>query len=127
MLRGLADGGAARATRAVRAGDTRLEVKMPAHLSNADRIAKAAAEVAAADAEKAEKAAKKAASPPKKRVSKPREPKPPVRMKIMWQVGEPGSATVGKTFPYADRAAADAEAARLGRHNMVKPIKVPME
>jgi hypothetical protein len=92
-------------------------------MSNSARIAKAAAEVAATDEEKA---AKKAAAPPKKRASKPREPKPPVRLKVVWAVGEPNAATP-KIFPYAERAAADAEAAKMGKNAMVKPIKVPME
>jgi hypothetical protein len=91
-------------------------------MSNSARIQKAAAEAAAtAD----EKAAKKAAAP-KKRTSKPREPKPPQRLKIVWAVGEP-NAPSPKIYPYAERAAADAEAARLGKNNMVKPLKVPME
>jgi len=95
---------------------------MPRHLSNSARIQKAAAEVAATDEEKA---AKKAAAP-KKRTAKPREPKPPQRLKVVWAVGEP-NAVAPKLFPYAERAAADAEAVKMGKNAMVKPIKVPME
>jgi hypothetical protein len=91
-------------------------------MSNSERIARKAAEVAASDAEKAEK--KKAA--PKKRVSKPKEPKPPARMKIVWCVGEPGAANA-KIFAYPDRAAAEAEAAKQGKGQIVRTLKVPME
>lgn len=97
---------------------------MPRHTSNADRIAKLAAEAAATAQEKAEKKAQKAAQP--RRARKPSEPKAPVRMKIVWAVGEPGS-TNPKIFPYPAKAAADAEAARLGKGNIVKALKVPME
>ncbi len=95
---------------------------MTRHMSNSARIEKAAAE-AAATAE--EKAAKKAAAP-KKKTTKAREPKPPARLKVVWAVGEP-NAVAPKLFPYAERAAADAEAAKMGKNAMVKPIKVPME
>ncbi len=93
-------------------------------MASSERLQRLQAEAAAAEREKAEK--KAAAPEKKKRASKAREPKPPVRMKIVWAVGEPGGAT-SKVFPYAERAAADAEAARLGKNNMVKPLKVPME
>lgn len=96
---------------------------MARHMSNAERIQRAAAEVEASDKEKAEK---KAAAPAKKRVSKAREPKPPVRMKIVWAVGEPGQVAT-KVYPYPEKAAADAEAARLGKGHIVKALKVPME
>jgi hypothetical protein len=95
---------------------------MPSHMSNSDRIARLAAEAAATAAEKA---AKKAA-PKAKRVSKPRAPKAPVRMKIVWCVGDPNAANP-KIFAYPDRAAADAEAAKNGKGLPVKALKVPME
>ena len=95
---------------------------MARHMSNSERIARLAAEVEAGDREKAQM--KKAA--PVKRAAKARAPKEPVRMKIVWRVGEPGSAT-SKTYPYASRAAADAEATRLGKNNMVTALKVPMD
>ena len=93
-------------------------------MSNSHRIQHMAAEVAASDLEKAQK--KAAAPEKKKRVSKAREPAAPVRLKIVWQVAEPGAAA-GKIYPFAEKAAAEAEAARLGRNNMVKALKVPME
>jgi hypothetical protein len=96
---------------------------MARHMSNSERIARAAAEVAATDKEKAEK---KAAAPAKKRASKARAPKEPVRMKIVWGVGPPLGEPV-KVFPYLAKAEAEAEAARLGKGNLVKALKVPME
>jgi hypothetical protein len=66
---------------------------------------------------------KKKAAPKK---SKAREPKPPVRMKIVWTVGEPGGVAL-KTFPYAERAAADAAAKAHAKFCIVKPTKVPFE
>lgn len=97
---------------------------MPRHMSNANRIAKLAAEAAATADEKALKKAQQAAQP--KRARKPSGPKSPERMKIVWAVGEPGSANP-KIFPYPAKAAADAEAARLGKGNVVRALKVPME
>jgi hypothetical protein len=47
-------------------------------------------------------------------------------MKIVWAVGDPGAAPAA-TFPYNDRAAADADCARRGKNCMVRPLKVPME
>ncbi len=91
-------------------------------MSNSARIQKAAAEAAATDEEKAAKKAAAAA----KRAAKAREPKPPARLKVVWAVGEPNSPSP-KIFAYAERAAADAEAAKMGKNAMVKPIKVPME
>lgn len=97
---------------------------MARHMSNSERISRKAAEVAATDKEKAEK---KAVAPPKaKRVAKAREPKAPVRMKIVWGVGEPGTPGA-KVFAYTDRAAADAEVARVGKGAFVRTLKVPME
>jgi hypothetical protein len=92
-------------------------------MSNSARIAKAAAEAEATSREKTEKAEKKAAAP---RASRARAPKPPVRLKIVWTVCEPGGPALA-TFPYPERAAADADAARRGKNCMVKPLKVPME
>jgi hypothetical protein len=96
---------------------------MARHASNSERIARKAAEAEATEKEKAEK---KAAAPKAKRTPKAREPKPPVRMKIVWSVGEPGSANA-KIFAYPDRAAADAEAVRIGKGAFVRTLKVPME
>ncbi len=97
---------------------------MPSHMSNADRIAKAAAEV---EAKTKEKTAKKAARPlTASAPRKSRAPKAPPRLKIIWAVGQPGAAPA-KTYPYIERAAADAEAVRRGKGCMVTPLKVPME
>jgi len=92
-------------------------------MSNADRITKAAAEAEAAALQKASRknvAAPKA--PPKPRASSAR-PKP--RIKVVWAVGKPGLEPV-KTFPYKERAAADAESAKRGDDFRVVPLKVPM-
>jgi hypothetical protein len=94
---------------------------VPGHESNADRIARAAAEAAAATKELAGKRAARL-----KAVRKPRTPPPPPRVKVVWAVGRTGSPPV-KTFPYSERAAADAEAARVGKGAVVNPLKVPME
>ena len=101
---------------------------MPAHASNSDRIAKAAAEVAAGSAEKAAKkaAAKAAKKPATPRVRKPRAPKAPPRLKIIWGVA-PHGGVPSTTYPYAERARADAEVARKGSGWVVTPVRVPME
>lgn len=96
---------------------------MARHMSNSERIARAAAEAEAKTAEKAEKAAKKPATP---RVRAPRAPKAPPRMKIVWAVGDIGAEPVA-TYPYAERAAADADCARRGKGCTVRPVKVPMD
>lgn len=95
---------------------------MARHMSNADRIAKAAAEVEAGTKEKAAKAKTKAPAKPKAA----RAPKAPPRMKIIWAVGKPGAVPTA-TFPYAQRAAADAQAAKSGGGAMVSALRVPME
>lgn len=90
---------------------------MPRHASNAERIARAAAEAEA-------KAKEKAAKPP--RVRKPRAPKAPPRFKYVWTVGPAGGPSVA-TFPYNQRAEADAEAARVGKGAVVTQTRVQME
>lgn len=95
---------------------------MPQHASNADRIARAAAEAAAATKELADTKARRAATPARK----PRAPKAPPRMKIIWAVGQPGAEPV-KTYPYIEKPAAEAEAVRRGKGCVVRPLKVPME
>ena len=95
---------------------------MPRKASNADRIARAAAE---ADAKAAEKAAKKAAAPPPRPRATPAS-RGKARLKVVWAVGKPGLEPV-KTFPYPERAEADAEAAKRGDDFRVAPLKVPME
>lgn len=95
---------------------------MARHESNAERISRAAAE---ADAKAREAAKKKAARPPSAR-SRASGPKPKPRIKVIWAVGRPGLEPV-KTFPYAERAAADAESTKRGGDFRVAPLKVPME
>jgi hypothetical protein len=96
-------------------------------MSNAERIARAAAEAAATAREKEEKAkarkAKKASAP--KRTLKKAEPEHTGRMKLVWGVGKYGAPPVA-TFPYSQKAEAEAEAKRLG-NCIVKPLKVPLE
>lgn len=94
---------------------------MSDHESNANRIARAAAE---AEANAREYKAKRAAPP--KAPKKPRAAPVPPRVKIVWSVGRTG-ATPLKTFPYPEREAADAEAVRIGKGCVVTPLRVPME
>jgi hypothetical protein len=97
---------------------------MPRHASNAERIARAAAEVAAGDQQKAVVKAAKPKAPPRPRAAATPKAKP--RMKIIWGVGRPGVEPV-KTFPYKERGAADAEAQKRGGEFRVVDLKVPME
>lgn len=94
------------------------------HMSNRDRIARAAEEAKAAAAEKA---AKK--KPSKPRASSKRAA-PTGRMKIVWDVcGDNGQRV--KTFPYPEQAAAQSAAEALtrssGKTHSVRASKVPME
>ena len=103
---------------------------MPRHASNSERIARAAAEADAKDLEKA--AAKKkaaavaAAAPPRARATAASRAKPVPRLKVVWAVGRPGLEPA-KTFPYLERADADADATRRGDDFRVVALKVPME
>jgi hypothetical protein len=96
-----------------------------AHMSNRERIARAAEEARLAAAEKsAKKVAREADGTRPKRA-----PKPPPRVKIVWEVCT-GGGTVVKTFAYPDKAAAENEIARLakaGRSHVLRATKVPME
>ncbi len=100
-----------------------------AHMSNRDRIARAAEEARLAEAERlakktAKKTAKKAGKPPRK--SRANE----VRMKIVWEVCNANGKPV-KTFAYPEKAAATAEALRLGSStghlHEIRATKVPMD
>jgi len=91
--------------------------------SKDDRTARADADAAAATKELAAKKARRAGPA---RPRKPRASRPPQRMMIVWSVGVPGLVPV-KTFAYAERAAADADAERRGKGCVVRPVKVPME
>src|SRR5688500_15501455 len=104
---------------------------MPRHMSSRERIERMAAEKAAAMREKEEAKRTKAANPaPPRARSGGRKPAAPKRMKVVWGVGEHGQPVV-RTFPYPQKPAAEAEAARLssqtGRVHVVRPEKVPME
>ena len=79
-----------------------------------------------AAAAKAAKAAKPKAPPKPRAPRKPRAPKAPPRMKIVWAVGTTGSEPIA-TFPYRDRAAAEARAQKAGGGCRVLPLKVLME
>lgn len=97
---------------------------MPAHMSNSERIARAAAE---AEAKTEAKAKAKAAKPPRVRAPRaPRAPKAPPRYKYVWSVGPVGGTAVA-TFPYAQKAEAEAEAARAGKSCVVTATRVLME
>jgi hypothetical protein len=95
-------------------------------MSNRERIARAAEEARLA---KAEKTAKKAAK--EERGARPKgASKPPIRMKVVWEVCS-ATGKVVRTFPYADKAAAEAAAEALtrstGNTHLLRPTKVPME
>lgn len=87
-------------------------------MSNRERIARAAAEAEIAAKEKATKKGAK------------KRPATPERMKVVWEVCE-GTGKAVKTFPYPDKAQAEAEVeARTrstGRSHILRPTKVPME
>jgi hypothetical protein len=90
-------------------------------MSNRERISRAAAEAMIAAQERA---AKKAAK-------KKKRPAPEVRMKVIWEVCDGGNGKVAKSFPYPDRAQAEAEVAArsrsTGRSHILRPTKVPMD
>lgn len=102
---------------------------MPRHASNSERIARAAAEADAKDLEKAaakKKAAAVAAAAPRVRATPASRAKVLPRLKVVWAVGRPGLEPA-KTFPYLERADADADATRRGDDFRVVALKVPME
>ena len=91
------------------------------HMSNRDRIARAAEEARITAAEKATKKTTRSRS---ERAAKS------VRMKIVWDVCNVTGAAV-KSFPYPDKAEAEAATEALtrstGRTHVLRPTKVPME
>ncbi len=95
------------------------------HMSNRDRIARAAAEAQAAAAEKAaKKAAKKSSG------ARPAQASKSVRMKVIWEVrNEAGKAV--RSFSYPDKAHAEAAVVALtkstGQTHVLRDAKVPME
>jgi len=88
-------------------------------MSNRERISRAAAE---AEIAAQEKAAKKAA--------KKKRPAPQVRMKVVWEVRNT-AGKVAKSFPYPEKARAEAEVeARTrstGVSHILRPTQVPMD
>lgn len=100
---------------------------MAKRMSNNERIQRQAAEVAAKDKEKAEKkmAVKATASKTEKK-----EATRTKRLKIVWKIFNEQYKEVG-TFPYSEKAAAEAKAAALtkksGKKHFVNPIKVPKD
>jgi len=98
------------------------------HLSNRERIARAAEEARLAAAEKATKKETKGVAKPAKASSK-RVPKQ-VRMKIIWEVCN-GNGKVLETFTYPEKEAAEAATQALirstGSTHILRPTKVPME
>jgi hypothetical protein len=97
-------------------------------MSNRDRISKMAEEAAATHKQKAEKV--KAAPVRKPRATTKRAVAGPPRMKLVWTVYDVGSRVV-KSFAYADKEAAEAEAVRLTESknvpHTVRSDKVPMD
>ena len=94
-------------------------------MSNRDRIARAAEEARlAASEKKAGAASKKAAS------ARPKRGAGPARMKIVWEVWRSTGATI-KTFPYAQKAEAEAAVEALTRSTGVthhlRAVKIPMD
>ena len=98
-------------------------------MSNRERIARAAEEARLADAEKASKKEARAAKTPSGSAPR-RAPKAPIRMKVVWEVCS-ATGKVIRVFPYAEKAAAEADtAARTsssGSTHVLRPTKVPME
>jgi hypothetical protein len=92
-------------------------------MSNRERIARAAEEAAIA-------AKEKAAKPVAKKKSGSRRPSPTARMKVIWEVCD-GTGKAVKSFPYPDKAQAEAEvearSKSTGRSHILRPTKVPMD
>ena len=104
-----------------------------AHMSNRERIARAAEEARLTEAEKtAKKTAKKAAKKTAKKTVKraARAPAKDARMKIVWEICNVQGKPV-KTFAYPDKDAATSELQRLtsstGATHVLRATKVPME
>ena len=97
------------------------------HMSNKERIARAAEEARLTAAQKTEKTEKKAA---KTTTPRPKRVAHPIRMKIVWEVCN-GAGTALKAFPYPDKAAAEETIVALtkstGRTHVLRAAKVPME
>lgn len=109
-----------------------------ARMSNRDRIAQKAAEAKAAADEAEKKAKKKAAKKTTKKTTKKAAKKTtsrtkaaatPERLKVVWSVCDAGGSVV-KSYPYPEKAEAEAEVARLtekkNRPYRLRADKVPM-
>lgn len=102
---------------------------MARRMSNRDRIDRLRAEADATRREREAEAERRAREPAP---SRPRagRPEPTGRVKIVWAVQD-GTGAIAATFPYADRRAAEADAAKRsegGRHTyIVCPHKVPFD
>jgi hypothetical protein len=103
---------------------------MPRRATSRDRLERLRAEKAAEG--EAKKKRKSTAAKKKKKTTRSRkkEAAPPVRMKLVWNVCKL-SGEIVKTYPYPQKADAEAEAERLnGQKNggfIVRSEKVPME
>jgi len=90
-------------------------------LPDRGRVTRVAVEARITNVEsKAAKATRSHSKPPVK----------PARMKVIWEVCS-GTGRIVKTFPYPDKAAAEAQTKALtrstGRAHMLRSTKVPME
>jgi hypothetical protein len=98
------------------------------HMSNREKIGRAAAEARAADEEKVEK--KKAAESAPKSPAKKRKKVTSGRMKLVWGIHNSSGRAV-KTFEYADKASAEKETARLtrssGKPHELRATRQPMD
>jgi hypothetical protein len=88
---------------------------------NRGRIGRAAEEARIIEVEKPEQETTKIRSKP---------PVKPARVKVVWEVCS-GTGKILKTYPYPDKAAAEAQTKALtrstGRAHTVRATKVPME
>jgi len=103
---------------------------MPRRMSSRERIDKLRAENEAAEIEKETKRKKKAAAPPKAKATRKKKVAAPVRMKMTWAVVRLGGDII-ESYPYPQKAEAEAHAGRLNRDKpgdyIVRPERVPME
>jgi len=99
-------------------------------MSNRDRIDRAAAEAEAKRKSKEDKKKAKAVAAPAEKAEKAAPKRPTGRMKVVWALIDP-NWRISKTFPYPEKAKAEAEAKRLTKEKgadwTVRPEKVPME
>ena len=104
---------------------------MAKKMSNKERIQRQAMEAEAEEKAKAEKKAeKKTPKARAPRAEKKTEKEKSTRLKVVWVIFDDRFKEV-RTFPYAEKAAAEAKAAQLteksGKEHVVNPIKVPVD